>query len=234
MARSSSRPRVADLDHEHEAVELGFGQGIGAFLLDGVLRGQDEEGRLEREGLAAGGDLVFLHGLEEGGLGLGRRAVDLVGEEHVGEDGALDEREDAALPVSGSSWMTSVPVMSEGMRSGVNWMRLNLRLRTRARVEIMRVLARPGTPDEQAVAAGEHGDQEVVDDIGLADDDFADFAKKHLAGVLDLLHSGDFTRGGGRRRRCSGGRRGRRGRGDAHAGTSSKGSRGSAVRRDLR
>ena len=35
--------RVIDLDVEHEAVELGFGQRIGAFLLDRVLRGEDEE-----------------------------------------------------------------------------------------------------------------------------------------------------------------------------------------------
>ena len=31
------------MDLEHEAVELGFGQRIGAFLLDGVLRGQHEK-----------------------------------------------------------------------------------------------------------------------------------------------------------------------------------------------
>ena len=35
--------RVIDLDHEQEAVELGFGQRIGAFLLDRVLRRQHEE-----------------------------------------------------------------------------------------------------------------------------------------------------------------------------------------------
>src|SRR4051812_3986825 len=49
-------------------------------------------------------------------------------------------------PVCGSSWMMSVPVMSEGMRSGVNWMRENLRSSTWARVCTIRVLARPGTP----------------------------------------------------------------------------------------
>ena len=35
--------RVLDEDLEHEAVQLGFGQRIGAFLLDRVLRGQHEE-----------------------------------------------------------------------------------------------------------------------------------------------------------------------------------------------
>jgi hypothetical protein len=42
---------------------------------------------------AVDGDLAFLHGLQEGGLGLGRGAVDLVGEQQVGEDRALLEGE---------------------------------------------------------------------------------------------------------------------------------------------
>ena len=50
------------------------------------------------------------------------------------------------LPVAASSWMMSVPVMSDGIRSGVNWMRENFRSSTRAIVWISSVLARPGTP----------------------------------------------------------------------------------------
>src|SRR3954464_682524 len=42
--------------------------------------------------------------------------------------------------------MMSVPVMSDGIRSGVNWMRLNFRSSTRASVWISSVLASPGTP----------------------------------------------------------------------------------------
>ena len=42
--------------------------------------------------------------------------------------------------------MMSVPVMSDGIRSGVNWMRVNFRSTTRASVWISSVLARPGTP----------------------------------------------------------------------------------------
>jgi hypothetical protein len=40
----------------------------------------------------------------------------------------------------------SVPVMSDGIRSGVNWMRLNLRSSTCASVRMSSVLASPGTP----------------------------------------------------------------------------------------
>ena len=95
------RGRVADPDHEHEAVELGLGQRVGAFLLDRVLRRQHEERLGQRVTVAAGGDLVLLHGLEQRGLGLGRRAVDLVGQDHVGEDRALDELELRACRSSG-------------------------------------------------------------------------------------------------------------------------------------
>ena len=80
--------RVVDHDVEHEAVELGLGQRIGPLLLDRVLRGQDEEGVGQAVPLAADGDLALLHRLEEGRLGLGRGAVDLVGQDDVGEDRA--------------------------------------------------------------------------------------------------------------------------------------------------
>ena len=49
-------------------------------------------------------------------------------------------------PVSGSSWRMSVPVMSEGIMSGVNWMRRKERLEIRATVLTSSVLASPGTP----------------------------------------------------------------------------------------
>ena len=49
-------------------------------------------------------------------------------------------------PVAGSSSMMSVPVMSDGIRSGVNWMRLNTRPSVCAIVRTSSVLAVPGTP----------------------------------------------------------------------------------------
>ena len=49
-------------------------------------------------------------------------------------------------PVVGSSSMMSVPVMSDGIRSGVNWMRLNSRPSACASVRTSSVLAVPGKP----------------------------------------------------------------------------------------
>ena len=53
-------------------------------------------------------------------------------------------------PVSGFWKMTSVPVMSEGIRSEVNWIRLKFMFKVCAKVEMSSVLARPGTPTSSA------------------------------------------------------------------------------------
>ena len=85
-------------DVEHESVELGLGQRIRAFQLDGVLRGEDEERFLQGVRRALHGDLVFLHRLQQGSLGFRRRPVDLVRQHDVGEDRALHEHH---LPPAG-------------------------------------------------------------------------------------------------------------------------------------
>ncbi len=91
--------RVAELDLDEEAVDLGLGKGESALELDGVLGSEDDEGAGEEAGIAFDGDLAFLHSLEEGGLGAGGSAVYLVGEEDLGEDGAGSELELAVLLV---------------------------------------------------------------------------------------------------------------------------------------
>ena len=144
------RRRVVDLDLQHEAIELGFGQRVGALLLDRVLRREHEERRLDRVRHAADRDVLLLHRLQQRGLRLGGRAVDLVGEDDVGEHRAGHEPE-ARWPLCASCSSTSVPVMSVGIRSGVNWMRLNLseqRLRQAG--------------DEQRLGQARHADQQAM------------------------------------------------------------------------
>ena len=100
---------IVDPQLEDKAVELGFGQGVGPLLLDGVLGGEYEEWLAELHGLAGRGDCVFLHGLEQGRLGFGRRAVDFVGEDDVGKQGPADEAKSLA---------TGVDVLFEHLRAG--------------------------------------------------------------------------------------------------------------------
>ena len=85
--------RIVDLDVEHEAVELGLGQRIGPFLLDRVLRGDGEERLGQRIGRLPDRHFALLHRLQQRGLRLGRRAVDFVGQQNVGEDRPFDEAE---------------------------------------------------------------------------------------------------------------------------------------------
>jgi hypothetical protein len=87
----------------------------------------------------------LLHRFEQGSLGLGRRTVDLVGQDDMSEDRSGDEGEPAPARV-GIVLEDVGPVMSEGIMSGVNWMRRNERLRIRATVLTSSVLASPGTP----------------------------------------------------------------------------------------
>jgi hypothetical protein len=95
VGRGLGRPRddlellfqrgVAHRELEDEPVHLGFGQRVGALLLDGVLGGEHQERVRQRVGLVAERDLAFLHRFQQRGLHLGRRAVDLVGEQDVAE-----------------------------------------------------------------------------------------------------------------------------------------------------
>ena len=88
--------RVAHRQLEQEPVELRLGQRVGALVLHRVLRGDDDERIGQRVGLALDRDLALLHRLEQRGLRLRRRAVDLVGQQDVGEHGPGPEPEPAA------------------------------------------------------------------------------------------------------------------------------------------
>ena len=71
--------------------------------------------------------------------------------------------------------------MSAGIRSGVNWMRWNFRWKIWAIERTSSVLARPGRAGDQAVPAGEQADQQLLDDVGLADDDLRQLARRCAA-----------------------------------------------------
>ena len=81
----------------------------------------------------------------------------------------------------------SVPVMSEGMRSGVNWMRLNLRSRTFASVETSSVLARPGTPTSRQWPFAKRAVRSSFDDLFLPDDDLPQLRQDGAARVFEIL-----------------------------------------------
>ena len=93
------KSRVADRQAHQETVELGFGEREGAFILDRVLGGHDQERARQGMGDAVHGDLLFLHGFQEGRLGARGGAVDFVGEQDIDKDRAAAELELSALLV---------------------------------------------------------------------------------------------------------------------------------------
>src|SRR5216684_2088322 len=77
---------IAHFDAHQKAVELRFRQGIGAVMLDRILRGNHEKRLRQRERFAVDGDLRLVHGFEKRGLRARRGAIDFIGEDHVGEN----------------------------------------------------------------------------------------------------------------------------------------------------
>ena len=73
--------------------------------------------------------------------------------------------------VCDASWKTSVPRMSAGIRSGVNWIRWKSASNSRARLFASSVFPRPGTPFEQDMAAGVERGQELVEHVVLSEED---------------------------------------------------------------
>ena len=79
------RRRIRDVDAQHEAVELRFGQRIGALELVRVLRREDDEPVGQRQPLALHRHLALFHGFEQRRLGLRASAVHLVHQQDVRE-----------------------------------------------------------------------------------------------------------------------------------------------------
>ena len=84
---------VAEAELHREAVHLRLGQRIGAAELHRVLGGDHEEQLGQLAAHAVHRDLALPHRLQQRRLGARRGAVDLVGQEDVGEDRPLVEAE---------------------------------------------------------------------------------------------------------------------------------------------
>ena len=84
---------IADVDLEHEAIQLGFRKSVGSLLLKGVLRCKNEEGGVQGVIVTSGRHDFFLHGLKERCLSLWRGPVDFICQNHIREDRPLQKAE---------------------------------------------------------------------------------------------------------------------------------------------
>jgi hypothetical protein len=179
--------RVLDHHVEHEAVELRLGQRIRAFLLDRILRREHEERTLEIVAHARDRDLVFLHRLEQRRLRLRRRAVDLVGEDDVGEDRAANETDD---PFAGGAILLDHLGAEDVGRHQVGRELDAVEAQVHGigeRLDQQR-LRQPGNAAQQAMPAGEKCGEDLADDALLPDDRFRQLALEpcgHLGHTID-------------------------------------------------
>ena len=77
---------IPDRDPYQESIELALGQRERSFVLDRILGGDHEERTRQGSRDSLDRHLSFLHRLEESRLCLRRGTIDLVGQEHVGDD----------------------------------------------------------------------------------------------------------------------------------------------------
>ena len=114
---------------------------------------------------AVDGDDAFLHGLQQGGLRFGGRAVDFVGEEKSSEDGSAEERPFAALQVVdvGAGDVGRHQVRRE--LDPVEFVAEHGGQRPR-----QQRLGDAGHAFQQGVLVGQHDDKRQVNGVILADD----------------------------------------------------------------
>jgi hypothetical protein len=169
--------RVAKRKLEEEAVELGLGQRVRALVLDRVLRGEDEERLGQLPGRPLDRHLPLLHRLEQRGLRLGRRPVDLVREQHARENGTRTEGELAAV-------QRQRPQEVRGEHVGCELGATELEAeRARDRVGYQR-LRDAGHSLEQDVAADEQRAQDPLDRPLLAHGDLRHLGNDPVAQAL--------------------------------------------------
>ena len=144
---------IVDVDLHQEAVELRFGQRIGAFLLERVLGRQHVERLRQVVAHAGDRDMLFLHRLQQRRLGARAGAVDLVRHQQLGRTPGPGMKRKLRRPPALSS-STSEPRMSDGIRSGVNWMRLASRPEHDAQRLDQLGLGEARHADQQRMAAG--------------------------------------------------------------------------------
>ncbi len=79
-------PRIANAQAQHEPIQLRLWQRVSAVMLDRVLGRQHNERCRQRVSHAFDRHLPFGHCLQQRRLRLGRRAIDLIGQDDVSED----------------------------------------------------------------------------------------------------------------------------------------------------
>lgn len=145
--------------------------------------GQHQERLLQFEGLIADGDLLLLHGFEQGALHFGRGAIDFVGQDQVGENGAAPGSKGPRLRIVN---LRADQVGREQVRGELETGEFNVDGGGQG-------LDREGLGQtrhtfQQNVPIAEKADDEAFDQVILANNHFADLAEERAHKSSRLLH----------------------------------------------
>jgi hypothetical protein len=155
------------------------------FLLDRVLRGDGEERVGQRVGGLSHRHLALLHRLQQGRLRLGGRAVDLVGQQDVGEHRPFHEAEVPPAVLVLLQHVGARDVRGHQVRRELDPLEADIE-DAGQRADHQR-FGQPRHAHQQAVSAREDGGEDLFDDLVLADDDFLQLALHHLPMLGELL-----------------------------------------------
>lgn len=125
--------------------------------------------------------MVLLHRLQQRRLGTGASAVDLVGHQQLCEDRTLDEAEMALALGALVEHLGAKDVGGHQIRRELD--AAGVQAEHRAHRLDQLGLGEARHADEQAVAAGEQGDERKIDHLLLAEDDLADFLARRADGA---------------------------------------------------
>ncbi len=136
--------------------------------------------------------LPLLHRLEQGGLRLGRRAVDFVGQNHVARTAGPSRNRRSRAPVVRFSSMISVPgdVGRHQVGRELNATEGEIQ-RAGQRADHQR-LGQSRHTFQQAMAAAEQADQQLFDHLVLSDNHLRQLAQDLLAGFTQFPDGGGF------------------------------------------
>ena len=164
-------------------------------MLQRVLRRQHQEGLGQLVGVVADGHLALLHGFEQSRLHLGRRAVDLVREDEVGEYGAFAD-EELLLLLRVDQRTDQVGRQQVGGELNAREIGID---RLGQRGDGQR-FGQPRHAFQQDVPVGEQADQQGVDQVILSDNHLAHFAAQRIDEdafafdpFVEFLDVDDFT-----------------------------------------
>ena len=177
---------IRQRDVEHEPVQLRLRQRVRAALFDGVLRGENEKRLRQRVRLTADGRLTFLHRFQKSRLGLGRRPVDLVRQNQIGEQRPLLEfQTSAAGRFVFLKDFRPDNIRRHQIRGELDSAKRQIeRLRQRAYQQRLRQTRNPG---QQTVPAAQQTANQGVDGLLLPDNRPGQFRFNRVARFFELF-----------------------------------------------